>query len=127
MVLGVIGLLSIPWTMTAELFSIDIRGMAQGLTLSLANIIMFFALKIFPFLTDLLGGGYAVQWLFAGFSLGSVIFIFLFLPETHRKELAEIQDYFNHNTVYVLSKKKEKRTKVSEGQEEEMVKLNDKV
>uniref|UniRef100_A0A1B6G1J5 Major facilitator superfamily (MFS) profile domain-containing protein n=1 Tax=Cuerna arida TaxID=1464854 RepID=A0A1B6G1J5_9HEMI len=127
MVMGVIGLLSIPWTMTAELFAIDIRGLAQGLILSLANIIMFFSLKIFPFLTDLVGGVYAVQWLFAGFSLGSVIFIFLFLPETHRKELAEIQDYFNHNTVYVLSKKKEKVTKVREELGEEMVKLNDRV
>uniref|UniRef100_A0A1B6K8I2 Major facilitator superfamily (MFS) profile domain-containing protein n=1 Tax=Graphocephala atropunctata TaxID=36148 RepID=A0A1B6K8I2_9HEMI len=127
MVLGVIGLLFIPWTMTAELFPIDIRGMAQGLILSLAHIIMFIALKIFPFLIDLLGGAYAVQWLFAGFSFGSVIFIFVFLPETHRKELDEIQDYFIHNTVYVFSKTKPKHTKVTEKQEEESFKLNNKV
>lgn len=46
MTLGVTGLMSIPWTMTAELYPIEIRGMAQGLTIALAHVIMFAALKV---------------------------------------------------------------------------------
>lgn len=106
MSVGVIGLLSIPWTMTAELFALEIRGMAQGVIVSVANTLMFAAIKVYPFLTDWLGGVYAVQWLFSGVSMVSVVFIYFFMPETHRKELSEIQNYFRHNTIYILSKKK---------------------
>lgn len=102
MTVGVMGLMSIPWTMTAELFSIEIRGMAHGLMVAIGNLIMFAALKIYPFLEDMLGGIYAVQWMFAGFSFAAVIFIFTFLPETHGKELSEIQEYFSKHTVYIL-------------------------
>lgn len=112
MTLGVTGLMSIPWTMTAELYPIEIRGMAQGLTVSLAHIIMFSAVKVYPFLTEMLGGTYAVHWLFACVSFSSVIFIFIFLPETHKKLLSDIQEYFLHNTIYILSKDKPREVKV---------------
>uniref|UniRef100_A0A1B6CY98 Major facilitator superfamily (MFS) profile domain-containing protein n=1 Tax=Clastoptera arizonana TaxID=38151 RepID=A0A1B6CY98_9HEMI len=106
MSLSVTGLMSIPWTMTAELYPIEIRGMAQGLTVSLAHVIMFSALKSYHFMIEGLGGMYAVQWMFAGISITSVIFVFIFLPETHKRLLADIQEYFVHNTVYLLSKDK---------------------
>uniref|UniRef100_A0A1B6GLM4 Major facilitator superfamily (MFS) profile domain-containing protein n=1 Tax=Cuerna arida TaxID=1464854 RepID=A0A1B6GLM4_9HEMI len=105
MTLGVIGLITIPWTMTAELFSLDIRGMAQGLCISMANILMFSALKIYPFLTEALGGMYAVHWFFAVTSFVTVVFVFLFLPETHKKTLPQIQEYFRYNTIYILRRK----------------------
>lgn len=106
MSLSVTGLMSIPWTMTAELYPIEIRGMAQGLTVSLAHIIMFSALKSYHWMGEALGGMYAVQWMFAGISVSSVLFVFVFLPETHKRLLADIQEYFVHNTIYLLSKDK---------------------
>uniref|UniRef100_A0A1B6M1C0 Major facilitator superfamily (MFS) profile domain-containing protein n=1 Tax=Graphocephala atropunctata TaxID=36148 RepID=A0A1B6M1C0_9HEMI len=36
---GVIGFMSIPWTMTAELFPIEIRGMAQSLMMGFASLV----------------------------------------------------------------------------------------
>lgn len=46
MSLSVIGLMTIPWTMSAELFPLEIRGLAQGTIVSLAHIIMFSALQV---------------------------------------------------------------------------------
>jgi MFS family permease len=103
--LGVTGLMTIPWTMTAELFPLEIRGLAQGLIVSLAHVVMFAALQMYRRLGDVIGGSYGVQWFFAGTSFLSVIFVFIFVPETHKKMLSEIQDYFQHNSVYLLSLK----------------------
>lgn len=43
--MSMIGLLTIPWTMTAELFPTDIRGIAHSLSYSMANILMFAAIQ----------------------------------------------------------------------------------
>ncbi|XP_054261516.1 facilitated trehalose transporter Tret1-2 homolog isoform X2 [Macrosteles quadrilineatus] len=127
MSLGVTGLMSIPWTMTAELYPLEIRGMAQGLTISLAHLIMFAALKVYPFLENILGGTYATHWLFAGSSLASVVFIFIFLPETHKKLLSDIQDYFLNNTVYILSKDKPREVKPPTDEGVELTKMKENV
>lgn len=126
MSVGVIGFMSIPWTMTAELFPTDIRGMAQGLMIAIANIISFATLKVYPFLGDMIGGSYAVQWLFSATSALGTIFIFIFVPETHGKQLAEIQEYFQNHTVYILNRNKPKKQAVEEVGEE-MVKLKEPV
>uniref|UniRef100_A0A1B6F4Y1 Major facilitator superfamily (MFS) profile domain-containing protein n=1 Tax=Cuerna arida TaxID=1464854 RepID=A0A1B6F4Y1_9HEMI len=118
------GFMSIPWTMTAELFPIEIRGMAQSLMMAVANLILFAVLKIYPFLDEMFGGAYAVQWMFATVSAASSVIIFLFMPETHKKELSEIQEYFTNNTIYILRKKK---TKETEEFGEEMIHLKDTV
>ena len=104
--LGVTGLMTIPWTMTAELFPLEIRGLAQGVSVSLAHVIMFAALQMYRRLPDVLGGSYGVQLFFGVISLLSVIFVFIFVPETHKKMLSEIQDYFMSNSVYLLSLKR---------------------
>lgn len=106
MSLSVIGLMTIPWTMSAELFPLEIRGLAQGTIVSLAHVIMFSALQVYRRMSDILGGSYGVHWFFGGMSFLSVIFVYIFLPETHKKMLSEIQDYFEHNTIYLLSKKR---------------------
>lgn len=40
-----LGLLTIPWTMTAELFPTEIRGIGHSLSYSMANILMFAAIQ----------------------------------------------------------------------------------
>ncbi|KAG8307779.1 hypothetical protein J6590_013477 [Homalodisca vitripennis] len=100
---GVIGFMSIPWTMTAELFPIEIRGVAQSLMMSYVNLVTFGVLKVYPFM-DKMVGSYGVQWLFSGCTLVATMFIFVFLPETRNKTLSEIQDYFENNTIYLLHK-----------------------
>uniref|UniRef100_A0A6E8W0L2 MFS domain-containing protein n=1 Tax=Anopheles coluzzii TaxID=1518534 RepID=A0A6E8W0L2_ANOCL len=91
---SMIGLLTIPWTMTAELFPTDIRGIAHSISYSMANLLMFFAVQSYRTITDLLGGAYAVQWMFAVVSVIGFFFALFFLPETHGKSLAEIEAFF---------------------------------
>uniref|UniRef100_A0A1B6J4W1 Major facilitator superfamily (MFS) profile domain-containing protein n=1 Tax=Homalodisca liturata TaxID=320908 RepID=A0A1B6J4W1_9HEMI len=98
---GVVGFMSIPYSMSAELFPVELRGLAQSLLAIIANLVLFVALKIYPFLSEFLGE-YGVQWFFAAVSFGSVIFIYIFLPETHRKELPEMQEYFTNNTAFPM-------------------------
>lgn len=91
---SMIGLLTIPWTMTAELFPAEIRGVGHSVSFSLANILMFFAVQSYRTLLDVLGGAHAVQWFFCLVSIGGFFFGLFFLPETHGKKLSEIQASF---------------------------------
>lgn len=100
-----LGLLSIPWTMTAELFPTEIRGLAQGVVLSVAHLSMWCAVQLYPTLVELLQGGAGIQWFFAVVSLSASLFVFILLPETHNKPLIEIENYFNDNFIYLCQKK----------------------
>jgi facilitated trehalose transporter len=91
---SMIGLLSIPWTLTAELFPSSIRSMGHSLSFSIANILMFAAVQMYRPLLYLLGGPHAVQWFFSFFSILGFFFALCFLPETHGKTLAEIEACF---------------------------------
>lgn len=46
---SMIGLLTIPWTMTAELFPNEIRGIAHSISYSMANLLMFLAVQVYRF------------------------------------------------------------------------------
>ncbi|KAL5279991.1 hypothetical protein ACFFRR_004164 [Megaselia abdita] len=91
---SMMGLLSIPWTMTAEMFPTEIRGIGHSIAYSMANILMFAAIQSYRSLSDALGGAYAVQWFFAGVAILGFFFALIFLPETHGKKLSEIEAYF---------------------------------
>jgi facilitated trehalose transporter len=93
---SMIGLLTIPWTMTAELFPTEIRGLGHSLSFSTANIIMFVAVLSYRTLLDILGGPHAVQWFFSFVSIIGFFFGLCFLPETHGKKLSEIQASFEN-------------------------------
>lgn len=46
---SMIGLLTIPWTMTAELFPTEIRGIGHSLSYSMANLLMFLAIQSYRY------------------------------------------------------------------------------
>jgi facilitated trehalose transporter len=121
-VTSMIGLLPIPWTMTAELFPIEIRGVAHSIAYSMANILMFLAVQSYENLMLAFGGAAGVQFFFAVVSLVAVVYTFVVIPETHRKKLSEIEDYFNHNVIY-LGQKKKKRKAAEKDAAEQSVKL----
>lgn len=98
-----IGLLPIPWTMTAELFPIEIRGVAHSIAYSIANIIMFASVQSYWALTNTFGGASGLQWFFAVIALTASVYSLVFLPETHGKKLSEITEYFNHNLIFLGS------------------------
>ncbi|XP_044741056.1 facilitated trehalose transporter Tret1-2 homolog isoform X2 [Chrysoperla carnea] len=101
---SMIGFLTIPWTMTAELFPTEIRGLAHSVSYSMANLLMFAAVQSYRDLNTILGGSHGVQWFFAVISILGAIYAFIFLPETQGKKLSDIQKYFLHNTIYFGSK-----------------------
>lgn len=91
---SMIGMLPIPWTMTAELYHSDIRGMGQSISFSVAHILMFCAVQSYRPMLEFFGSSARVQWLFACVSLGGFFFALFFLPETYGKTLSEIEDHF---------------------------------
>lgn len=116
---SMVGMLTIPWTMTAELFPTEIRGIAHSISYSMANLLMFSALQSYRFLQDFLGGSYAGQWFFAVVSLMAMVFVWLLLPETHGKKLSEIEEYFHNNFLAIGttdSKSKKQRARRTSGQ-----------
>lgn len=107
---SMMGLLSIPWTMTAELFPTEIRGIGHSIAYSMANVLMFAAIQSYRTLSDALGGAYAVQWFFAGVAILGFFFALIFLPETHGKKLSEIEAYFRGDYKKMKKNKSEKST-----------------
>lgn len=105
-VASMIGLLPIPWTMTAELFPIEIRGIAHSFAYSTGNLLMFAAIQMYWTLDDWFNGAAGVQWFFSVVSIMASIYTFVLLPETHGKKLSDITKYFNTNTIYLGSNKK---------------------
>ncbi|KAJ3618249.1 hypothetical protein MTP99_006269 [Tenebrio molitor] len=110
MIFTMMGFLPIPFTMTAEIFPLRIRSGAHGITTFLSHIIMFFAIQYYMVLEAALGGSAGLQWFFSGMSFAGFVFILIFLPETHKKNLSEIEEYFKNNTIYLRRRKKEKVT-----------------
>lgn len=53
------------------------------------------------------GGHDYLQWFFSGVSIVALVFVYLFLPETHKLTLFEIENYFLNNTIYVRREKRE--------------------
>ncbi|XP_063699351.1 facilitated trehalose transporter Tret1-2 homolog isoform X2 [Culicoides brevitarsis] len=91
---SMIGLLTIPWTMTAELFPNEIRGIAHSISYSLSNIFMFAAVQTYRPFQAFLGSPQALQWFFAAVSVVAFFYALFIIPETHGKKLQEIEAYF---------------------------------
>lgn len=106
-VTSMIGLLPIPWTMTAELFPIEIRGVAHSIAYSIANLLMFASVQSYVSLVSIFNGAHGVQWFFAVVALAGLVYALIFLPETHGKKLKDIESYFLYNTIYFGSNKSE--------------------
>ncbi|KAK3923738.1 Facilitated trehalose transporter Tret1 [Frankliniella fusca] len=104
--LGCLGWQVVPWSMMAELFPHQVRGLAQPLNSATAHILMFAMLQAYPVISELVGGAAGIQFLFAAFSVLGGVFVFVFLPETRGRTLQEIEDYFQNNVVYVTERRR---------------------
>lgn len=65
-----------------------------GFTVTIAYVLMFGVVKMFPYLLGLFGSMEVMFYLFAVSSLAFCIFVYNFLPETYGKSLIDIQNYF---------------------------------
>lgn len=96
MLFASLGILIIPWTLISELYPIKYKAIFGGATVAIAYVIMSIVLKVFPFAMET----FSISVIFAVFGTMSFlcgVFIYFFLPETHRKTFAEIEQYFVGN------------------------------
>ncbi|OWR48486.1 hypothetical protein KGM_206261 [Danaus plexippus plexippus] len=80
----------IPWMMMSELFAIEFRGTATGIAVITNWCLVFIVTLCFPLLKDMIGI-YSCFWVFSGFMIVCVFFVFFLIPETKGKTVSQIQ------------------------------------
>jgi MFS family permease len=80
----------VPWLMVGELFPANVKNLSGSLSGTFNWLLAFVITKTFASLSAAMGIG-PVFWLFAALTIIGAIFVFLFVPETKGKTLAEIQ------------------------------------
>ncbi|ENN73233.1 hypothetical protein YQE_10129, partial [Dendroctonus ponderosae] len=89
------GYLVIPWTLIGELLPVKVRGKLGGVIVSVAYILMFGVVKIFPFLMESVTMDHLFIILGLINTLG-LVFLYIWLPETLGKTFEEISEKFEH-------------------------------
>lgn len=90
---GSLGLMTLPFTMIAEVYPQQYRGLASGLTTCVMFINCFIVTKLYPTMASMLGSSHVFA-VYGVISLLSVIYVYYLIPETNGKTLAEISDQF---------------------------------
>ena len=85
---------SIPWILTGELFTVELKGTATSLAVMVNWFLVFLVTKTFPAMKDALGSAIPF-WIFAGIMIGATIFTIFCVPETKGKSVEAIQDELN--------------------------------
>ncbi|KAJ8715768.1 hypothetical protein PYW07_010250 [Mythimna separata] len=80
----------IPWMMMAELFPVEFRGSATGVTVIVNWILVFIVTLCFPIMQEAIGI-FSCFWFFAAFMVIGTIFVFFLIPETKGKSVSQIQ------------------------------------
>ena len=83
----------IPWNLVSELLPLESRAVGSGLLVSLAYLLMFGAVKSFPYAMAALGAR-NVFYMFGGVACLGTLFVFLCLPETLGKTFKDIERHF---------------------------------
>lgn len=85
------GMGPIPWLVNGELFAPEIKGPANGITVTTNWIVLFAITKTFPTIAADLGPNYAF-YMYSAFLALCAIFVRFFVPETRGKTLQQIQE-----------------------------------
>ncbi|CAG9859266.1 unnamed protein product [Phyllotreta striolata] len=86
-----VGLGPIPFTMTCELFSHDLKKIGISAVMIVTNIQVFIVLFSFPLITEAIGVHFCL-WLYCLLSIFAFVAIYITIPETKGKCMSEIQD-----------------------------------
>lgn len=95
--LSMIGFLTLPWVMTSELYPLRFRGLLGGITTSIAQILTFVAIKLYPEVS-LNAGIENTMWIFTTAGLLGALFSVTLLPETRGQSLDDIENKFTNNS-----------------------------
>ncbi|KAL1117674.1 hypothetical protein AAG570_003989 [Ranatra chinensis] len=88
------GVMPLPWVLICEIFPLDGRGIAAGLTAASSYIFSFLITKTFIDLVSVLELS-GVVILYGAIGVAGFVFLYFRLPETEGKTLAEIELFFN--------------------------------
>uniref|UniRef100_A0A1B6GK31 Major facilitator superfamily (MFS) profile domain-containing protein n=1 Tax=Cuerna arida TaxID=1464854 RepID=A0A1B6GK31_9HEMI len=94
-----IGFLILPWSMISDVFPLQVKGLASGVTTSLGYIFSFIAVKMFPSFNLALGSS-GTFYFFGIMSVLGTMFVYYYLPETRGKTLEEVLDGWSKKTKY---------------------------
>ena len=83
----------IPWLIMSEIFPTNVRGVASSIATQVNWFGVFIVTKFYENMTDSMHP-YGTYWFFAAVCLVSVIYVFIFLPETKGKTLEEVRRLF---------------------------------
>jgi hypothetical protein len=87
------GFLTIPFTMLPELFPQHVRGVTAGISVCLAYLMSFIAIKSYPSMRVWIGNG-MIFLIYGVVSCVGTFFVHAILPETKGKSLQEIENLF---------------------------------
>ncbi|XP_050544086.1 facilitated trehalose transporter Tret1-like isoform X2 [Daktulosphaira vitifoliae] len=82
---GSVGLMLIPWMMPSEMLPTEVKGLFLGPLMGWCNFVMFSSVHSYSYLL--------------------ILFIWIFVPETHNTKLCQIEEYFKDHTIYLLKNK----------------------
>jgi MFS family permease len=90
---GTLGVLTLSFSMLAEVFPQKSRSLAVGISMSYCFGFSFFTIKYFNAMFETFGSGWVFTF-YAAISLIGMLFSLFILPETNGKTLQEIENYF---------------------------------
>ena len=94
-----LGLGPIPWLVMSEIFPTKVRGIASGVATQVNWLCAFIVIKFYVEMEKSMHP-YGCFWFFAAFCLVSVIYVYIFMPETKGKTLEEVEQLFaNHHDL----------------------------
>lgn len=105
-IFGAIGIMTVPFLVAGELFPLAIRGISYSFIITVANVATFTALQAYFPLYHAFGGTAGLQYFFGGVSLAVLVYIYVFLPETHKFTLVDIENHFWTHSTYLFKKNK---------------------
>nr|XP_023014193.1 facilitated trehalose transporter Tret1-like [Leptinotarsa decemlineata] len=85
-----LGISTVPWTLTAELFPNNVREVVASATSSFCYLVSFVTTKTFNDMNDSMGSP-GPFWIFGGLCFCCTIFSIMYVPETKGKSFTEIQ------------------------------------
>ncbi|CAB3255117.1 unnamed protein product [Arctia plantaginis] len=88
-----VGISSIPFALSGEIFPLEYRGLGSGISVLSLSLNFFIALKCFPVLTSSIGLP-LTYFLYAGVVTLCLATVWFMLPETKDRTLQEIEDEF---------------------------------
>lgn len=118
-VLANLGCTPVPLGLLGEIFPVKHRSVATSVCGILMACILMVALKMTPILLDTVQV-YGTFSIFAGFMIGTLLYLYFELPETKNRSLQEIEDFFkygkflDHNEILATDDANEKMLRLEE-------------